>query len=420
MVKPWLSRRDFLNTSTSTGLATSLAVGAGLPASWLKQLAANTAGGERILIVLQLSGGNDGLNTVVPYRNEAYRKARPKLGMKADEIVKINDEIGLHPQLKSFEPFLSDGRMSVVQGVGYPSPNRSHFESMDIWHSCQDKIVRNRQGWLGRWISGAQTSGEQTNVKSNSLGLHLGSEQQPLALSARGVQVPSIASADQFKLKVQQSENAIGSEPALVDSTESNPTNDSDDLLNFVQSTTQLALAASERLSKALSNSNEEGDFPKTDLGEKLKIISRLILAGLETRVYYVSLDGFDTHSQQPLAHAGLMRQWSEAVNALLKRLKEAGESERVLVMTFSEFGRRVAENASEGTDHGAAAPMFFCGPKLPKQFIGSIPSLTDLEDGDLKFHTDFRSVYAAVIEQWFKTKSEPVLGSKYEPIALC
>jgi len=411
MTKPWPSRRDFLNASTAIGLA----IGAGLPASWLQQLAANTVGGERILIVLQLTGGNDGLNTVVPYRNEAYHKARPKLGLKADEIVTINDAIGLHPQLKPFEPFLSDGRMSVVHGVGYPSPNRSHFESMDIWHSCQDKIVRNREGWLGRWISGAQT-----NVKSDSLGLHLGSEQQPLAFSARGVQVPSIASADQFRLKVQPSENASGSEPAMVDSIESNPQNDSDDLLHFVQSTTQVALAASERLSKALSNSKDEGDFPKTDLGEKLKIISRLILAGLETRVYYVSLDGFDTHSQQPLAHAGLMRQWSEAVSALLKRLQEAGESERVLVMTFSEFGRRVAENASEGTDHGAAAPMFFCGPKLPKQFIGSIPSLTDLVDGDLKFHTDFRSVYAAVIEQWFKTKSEPVLGSKYKPITLC
>ena len=416
MAKPWPSRRDFLNASATTGLA----IGTGLPATWLKQLAANTVGGERILIVLQLTGGNDGLNTVVPYRNDAYHKARPKLGLKADEIVKINADIGLHPQLRNFESFFSDGRMSVVHGVGYPSPNRSHFESMDIWHSCQDKSVRHREGWLGQWISEAQTSGAKTNIRSDSLGLHLGSEQQPLAFSARGVQVPSIASVDQFRLKVQPSENASGSQPAMLDSIESNPANDSDELLNFVQSTTQVALAASERLSKALSNSKDEGDFPKTDLGEKLKIISRLILAGLETRVYYVSLDGFDTHSQQPLAHSGLMRQWSEAVNALLKRLKEAGESERVLLMTFSEFGRRVAENASEGTDHGAAAPMFFCGPKLPKHFIGSIPSLTDLVDGDLKFQTDFRSVYAAVIEQWFKTKSEPVLGSKYKPIALC
>jgi uncharacterized protein (DUF1501 family) len=154
-------------------------------------------------------------------------------------------------------------------------------------------------------------------------------------------------------------------------------------------------------------------------LGEKLGVVSRLIRAGLSTRVYYVTLDGFDTHAQQPAAHAGLLRQWSDAVEAFVDSMSRAGQGDRVLVMTFSEFGRRVAENASQGTDHGAAAPVFFCGPSLPSGVIGKLPSLTDLDDGDLKHAIDFRQLYATVIERWFGGSSQEVLGGKYEPITL-
>ena len=161
------------------------------------------------------------------------------------------------------------------------------------------------------------------------------------------------------------------------------------------------------------------GDFPATQLGDKLRVVARLILAGLSTKVYYVTLDGFDTHSQQPAAHAALLRQWSDAMAALVQSLEQAGQADRVLVMTFSEFGRRVQENASQGTDHGAAAPVFFAGPNLPPPIIGTQPSLSDLDDGDLRFHTDFRGVYATLLESWFAVPSAPVLGQAYPPLAL-
>jgi uncharacterized protein (DUF1501 family) len=405
------SRRQFLGGSLAA--SAGLAIGSPVPGPWMQALASDAVGGERILVVIQFSGGNDGLNTVIPYSNEEYRKARPKLAISKSDVLKIDDELGLHPSLGGASKLLERGRLSIVQGVGYAAPNRSHFESMDIWHSCRRKEERGTDGWLGRWI-GSRASDKQTD----SLGLHLGGDQQPLALAARGVQVPSIASVDQFRLKIAD-EGISGNAMLSNKSTETKTKSDGDDLLGFLQASTEAAVAASERLEKALKTPDTQSEFPQTDLGEKLRVISRLILAGLSTRVYYITLDGFDTHSQQAVAHAGLLRHWSDALDAFVRRMERAGQADRVLVMTFSEFGRRVQENASEGTDHGAAAPVFFAGCSLPKPVIGKLPSLTDLDDGDLKFHTDFRSVYATVVEQWFKDKSKQVLGESYPTINL-
>ena len=405
------SRRQFLGSSLAA--SAGLAIGSPIPGPWMQALASDAVGGERILVVIQFSGGNDGLNTVIPYSNEEYRKARPKLAIPKSDVLKIDDELGLHPSLGGASKLLERGRLSIVQGVGYAAPNRSHFESMDIWHSCRRKEERGTDGWLGRWI-GSRASDKQTD----SLGLHLGGDQQPLALAARGVQVPSIASVDQFRLKIAD-EGMSGNAMLSNKSTETKTKSDGDDLLGFLQASTEAAVAASERLEKALKTPDTQSEFPQTDLGEKLRVISRLILAGLSTRVYYITLDGFDTHSQQAVAHTGLLRHWSDALDAFVRRMERAGQADRVLVMTFSEFGRRVQENASEGTDHGAAAPVFFAGCSLPKPVIGELPSLTDLDDGDLKFHTDFRSVYATVVEQWFKDKSKQILGEAYPTINL-
>ena len=405
------SRRQFLGGSIAA--SAGLAIGSPVPGSWMQALASDAVGGERILVVIQFSGGNDGLNTVIPYSNEEYHKARPKLAIPKSDVLKIDDELGLHPSLGGASKLLERGRLSIVQGVGYAAPNRSHFESMDIWHSCRRKEERGTDGWLGRWI-GSRASDKQTD----SLGLHLGGGQQPLALAARGVQVPSIASVDQFRLKIAD-EGMVGNAMLSNKSSDTDAKNDGNDLLGFLQASTDAAVAASERLEKALKKPDTESEFPQTDLGEKLRVISRLILAGLSTRVYYVTLDGFDTHSQQAVAHAGLLRHWSDALDAFVRRMERAGQADRVLVMTFSEFGRRVQENASEGTDHGAAAPVLFAGCSLPKPVIGKLPSLTDLDDGDLKFHTDFRSVYATIVEQWFADKSKQVLGESYPKINL-
>ena len=263
---------------------------------------------------------------------------------------------------------------------------------------------------------------QKTNTDTlGSLALHLGQEQQPLALAGRDITVPSIASLKQFRLRLGDGDGLKEEVMRLTQNPDAQTASDNQaalhaqsELLDFVQSSTQTALEASRRLEAATSGEAQSEPFPASPLSEKLHIISQLIVSGFSTRVYYVTLDGFDTHAQQPIAHAALLRQWSEAQAALLKVLKERGHADRVLVMTFSEFGRRVAENASDGTDHGAAAPVFLSGPALKSPLFGEHPSISDLDDGDLKFHTDFRSVYATVIEKWFAADSQKLLGSKY------
>ncbi len=397
------TRRQFLQRAPAL-----LALGAVAPRVLLR--AAETTPGRdgRILVVIQLSGGNDGLNTVIPYRHEVYRASRPTLAIPATDVRRVDDELGLHPALRGLADLLEQGWLAIVQGVGYPHPNRSHFESMDIWHTCQRKDHRRSEGWLGRYLEQG-TQGAAADVPA----LHLGDEPQPLALASRSLRVPSVRSLDQFRLEALDAERRS----TLTELT-SLPRPGSEDLLSFVQSSTTSALTVAERLSRAIESLPTAAGSPPTELGRKLGHIARFITAGLATRIYYVAIDGFDTHSQQAAAHAGLLRQLGEAVAWFLGDLAAHGEQDRVLVMCFSEFGRRVAENASAGTDHGAAAPMFLAGPSVRPGLIGPHPSLTDLEEGDLRHHTDFRQVYACVLEQWLGCPSEPILGGRYAPVA--
>ena len=400
-----MRRRTFIQSAST---AAGIAIGTQAPNGWIRSMAnelvSPNSDSDRILVVIQLSGGNDGLNTVVPHNNDEYKKARPKLKIDSSDVIRLNEELGFHPSLSSLASLLEKQKLSIIQGVGYENPNRSHFESMDIWHSCKPKSSRSRSGWIGRMISEAK--GRETD---DSFALHLGNEPIPMALVHRGVQVPSLASVEQFRLKADRNKsNAITatsmSSPSSTDSRPSEPTDE--DLASFLSVSTQTALQASSRIETMTATPDDSKDFPDTSLGEKLRTISRLILAGLNTRIYYVTLDGFDTHANQLSAHAALLRQWSESLAAFHTRLERAGQSDRVLVMTFSEFGRRVAENASLGTDHGAAAPMMLSGPSMKRMLVGDLPSLTQLEDGDLKYHTDFRSVYRSVVEDWFGLQS--------------
>lgn len=423
------SRRSFIGASAWT--AGSIAAGMAAPAPWLQALAMSPAQRQdRILVVLQLSGGNDGLNTVIPYRDDEYRRARPTLAIPPAEVLKLNDDLGLHPSLAGVADLFEAGRMSIIQGVGYESPNRSHFESMDIWHSCHRKADRSNAGWLGRYLAEADQA-----ASLDAMALHLGHEQLPLALIGRGVQVPSIASLEQFKLQAASDERieavlAASVNPKARDSSMSKKPKvaalaegehiAAPELFEFLAASSRTALAASERLNKVLSEKSPTrglGKFPDSQLAEKLQIVSRLILAGLTTRIYYVALDGFDTHSLQPQGHAALLRQWSEALTAFMACMEETGQSERVLVLTFSEFGRRVQENASQGTDHGAAAPVFLTGAHVNRPLHGQMPSLLDLVDGDQKFHTDFRRIYATLLENWFSAASGEILGGTHRPL---
>jgi uncharacterized protein (DUF1501 family) len=402
------TRRQFLTQVAGSGAV--LSIGAALPGFWPQALAGEADSREEsILIVIQLSGGNDGLNTVVPYRDEQYYKARPTLAVPAGDVLKIDDELGFHPAAASLAHLLQDNQLAIVQGVGYPEPNRSHFESMDIWHTCQRKSEPRKTGWLGRYLDRSQADG-QADVPA----IHLGEEKQPLALAAEDVRVPSIGSLERFRLQGNQAElvrevNALPRRQAAGDH----------DLLSFVETSTTAALSASRRIEQARQGYRSSVSYPEDRFAQHLRTVAQLIEAGLRTRVYYLTLDGFDTHSQQAAAHEGLLRRWSSALQAFLADLEEHGHAQRTLVLTFSEFGRRVQENASAGTDHGAAAPVFVAGKRVQAGLHGKQPSLTDLVDGDLQHHTDFRQVYATLLGNWLGVDSRDILGKTYPPLAV-
>lgn len=365
---------------------------------------------DSILVVVEMAGGNDGLNTVIPYDHDVYRKNRPKLAIPATDVLKIRDGLGFHPALTGFAELLESGHLAVVQGVGYENPNRSHFESMDIWHTCQRKEEQRTDGWLGRALGRLERE-----AGSDPRGLHFGYDKLPFALVSRSLSVPSVRSLEQFRLN----DNGDGEFLNRVKGLAREERTESDGLLGFVQNSTSAALDASQRLEATGKSYQPSLAYPETALGQKLRSVAQLITSGLSTAVYYVQIDGFDTHSQQPDAHSGLLRQAGDAVAAFTRDLIAQGFGDQVLTMCFSEFGRRVAENASEGTDHGTAGPMFFAGTALQAGLIGKDPDLNRLEDGDLMFHTDFRQVYAAVLENWLGCESEPVLRGRYQPIEL-
>ncbi len=403
------TRRQFLQATIGASAVVSL--GTAAPRFLLQAAAAEPdSSGDSVLVVVQLSGGNDGLNTVAPIGDDRYYSMRPTLAVARNEALKIDKHQAFHPALQGFADLLEAGQLSVVQNVGYPNPNRSHFESMDIWHSCYRKNERTRDGWLGRFLD-ASLKPQQRDVP----GLHLGGEQQPLALVGQKVQVPSVRSLDEFRLR-------LGERQALKQVIERLATTRrqaDNELLGFLSANTEAALSASRRVEEANKEYKASVTYPQSGLSEKLRTVAQLIDAGLSTRIYYVTLDGFDTHSQQGGAHAGLLRQLGDAVQAFMGDLKDKGHLQRVALLCFSEFGRRVQENASEGTDHGAAAPVFVAGGGVQSGVVGQHPDLQKLDDGDIQFKIDFRQVYATVLDKWLGWDSAPVLGGSYEQLDL-
>ena len=399
------SRREFVrNAAIGSAVVTF-----GTNAPWaLQHAAAATTDQERILVVVEMAGGNDGLNSVVMHSDPAYKKARPEIAIAKDDTLSITKEIGFHPGMQGFADLLEQSKLAIVQGVGYENPNRSHFESMDIWHSCQRKDEARSDGWVGRFL---ETKG--LGATADPSALHLGNDKQPLALRSMDIRVPSIQDLKQFRLNVGDRESLREAISELSGSQRKLQ----NDLLGFVQSSSVNAIETSERMESAGVKYKPAHEYPKNGLGKKLETVAKLIVAGLATKIYYVRIDGFDTHARQPDAHASLLREVASSVNALVSDLSAKGFGDRLLVMCFSEFGRRVAENASAGTDHGTAGPVFLAGNHVNAGLIGEHPSLQDLEQGDIKHHTDFRQVYAAVLEKWMACPSEPILGKRYIPV---
>jgi uncharacterized protein (DUF1501 family) len=405
------TRRDLLKLAGHS--AALCLAGAALPSLLLRSaLAAGRDADGRVLVVVQLTGGNDGLNTVVPHGDDDYARARPLLRIPPAQVHRINDMLGLHPALASLHRLYADGKVAIVQGVGYPNPNRSHFESMDIWHTATLSAPAGGRstGWLGRWLDAAPPGGW-----TDAPAVHLGDDRQPLALASQRVRAATVADPGVFRLREEQSSGATWIDAAIQAARPQ-----ADDLLTFMQRSAESALASSRRVQQTLGGGRLDGSYPNSPLARQLQIAAQLIAGGLDTRLYYTAIAGFDTHANQLASHAGLLRQFSDAVAAFIDDLARRRCADRVTVVAFSEFGRRVAENASAGTDHGAAAPMFLVGPKVRAGLIGDHPSLTRLVQGDLIHHTDFRAVYAAVLSRWLGVADPAaILGGQFPTIEL-
>jgi uncharacterized protein (DUF1501 family) len=403
-----INRREFL--LHGAGGAALAATGLSVPRILARTAAAATRddGAGRILVMVQLTGGNDGLNTVVPWRDDLYRFLRPTLGVQPGQVLRLNDDVGLAPQLGGLKSLFDDGWLSVVQGVGYPNANRSHFQSMDIWHTADPTLRSIETGWLGRVIE------QQPGMEA----LHLDDAGLPLALRAAGVDVPSIRSIESFRLQgASDSQVRRAVEAAIGSSSSSSASADAADDVEFVRRTAVAACANARRL-EALPDEGAAG-YPPFGLARRLREIARLIAAEFGPRIYYTSLGGFDTHARQNTVHPNLMSELGQSLRAFFDDLRDMGLAERVLLMTFSEFGRRAAENAGQGTDHGAAAPVFVACPRVSAGVLGPRPDLSALVDGDVPHAIDFRGIYATVLRDWLDVPPASVLGGRFETLPL-
>ncbi|MDX1952147.1 MAG: DUF1501 domain-containing protein [Verrucomicrobiota bacterium] len=384
-----------------------------------------------ILVVLQLAGGNDGLNTIVPFNNDLYYKARPSIAIPQGKVLKLNDEFGLHPAMSGFKELYDAGQMGIIHGVGYPNPNRSHFRSTEIWQTASDSNKYERHGWLGRYFDNACKGADPT------VGINIGKQMPQAFASGKPVGI-SLENPEKYRISNSGSrgEGEMEGKDSMFE--KMNEMDENGDELNSGSSISSLsgetppesrsldylervaldAQISSELILKISRSSKNEVTYPPSQLANSLKLVARLIGGGISTRVFYVSHGGYDTHTNQALSHERLLKDLAGAVNAFMSEIKLQKNGDRVLLMTFSEFGRRVAQNANKGTDHGAAAPLFLFGNKVKAGINGKFPSLVtkNLHNGDLKFNVDFRSVYAGILEQWLSAKSDPILNGKFEP----
>src|ERR1700730_1190008 len=363
-----------------------------------------------ILVVLQMAGGNDGLNMVVPYADDAYHRARPRLGLAAEKILRIDNYAGLNPKLAGLKSLYDEGHLAIIQGVGYPNPNRSHFRSTEIWQTASDADRTLSDGWLGRYFDNCCSGADPT------VGVAIG-EEAPQAFAAKNPTGVTFSRPEQFRFQPsergngrmsaeemffrelneagasEESSAAVSNDGGSITAIPGKTKNDLS-TLDFLQRTALDAQLSSDKVLAIARKYKSSVPYPQGQLAASLNIIARMIAGGLPTRVYYASQGGFDTHAGQINTHERLMGEWNEAISAFVADLKQQGNFERVLLMTFSEFGRRVQENANNCTDHGAAAPMFVLGGAVKPGLFGKHPRLTELDHGDLKVSHDFRSGY--------------------------
>ena len=391
------TRREFLR-------GTSLIALTPLVPSFLEELAqaAPAQGDSPILVIVELEGGNDGINTIVPFADPAYARSRPNLRLKPEEVLKIDPHVGFNPSMRPMADLLEAGWLAIVQGVGYPNPNRSHFESMRIWQTARLNPGRDELGWIGSALD--LLPKHQSGAGPDAL--YVGDDERPEALSASHAETAAIAGTEDLQLRLPgprtDPQDASGQDAA-----------------GFVHRSVLRAYGTARDLSRdhAVKQTGSPS-YPGTKLAKQLEVVSQIIKTGAATRVYFVSQGSYDTHVAQLPRHESLLAELSSAIKAFMDDLRGAGLSERVLLMTFSEFGRRVAENGSLGTDHGAAAPVFLVGERVKPGLFGKMPALSDLADGDLRASIDFRRIYVTLLREWLRISPAEAVAA-FEPMPL-
>lgn len=414
-----MDRRDFLKQFTL--LSTTLAV----PTFLARSIRAAQAGGmtqaalgnpNRILVVLELFGGCDGLNTVVPHADDNYYRNRPNLAIRSSDVLKLNDQLGFHPVMTGLKELYDSGRMAVIQGVGYPNPNRSHFRSRDIWHTAEPDAVSS-EGWLAKYFEARKATGSLQ-------GINVGGNVPRAMISSLGAS-PSIQSIDTYKIQTDSKyPGDDANKNAAFQRVFSEPHKRYGYFNEYVTQTVLDATLSSTQLLEGRNNYISTVQYPSTAFATNLKTIAQIISAKLGVKVFYTTIGGFDLHAQQAVvgnnttgAQANLLTTVSGAIKAFYDDMKQMGKENEILIVTFSEFGRRVNENGSSGTDHGTANQMFIFGGLIQPGIFGTHPSLErDKLDsvGDMRFNIDFRSVYATVLSNWLGVDPVPIIGESW------
>jgi uncharacterized protein (DUF1501 family) len=362
--------------------------------------------GDKVVVILQLSGGNDGLNTVIPVRNDIYYRSRPKIGIIKNKAAGLTDDVALHPALTGFKDLYNDGSLGILNSVGYPNPDRSHFRSMDIWQTGSTSKDVLQTGWLGRYLD-AQCNGCGMPTQAMEM-------DDVLSLALKGLNEKGIAVKDPRRLYNTSHEKYFkdisASHPAVAAHAHD------EEPVDYLYKTMAETLSSAEYIFEQSKLHPSSATYPATGLGNNLKTIASLIFSNINTKVYYLSHGSFDTHINQENQQQRLFTEMNDAVAAFVKDLKANNRFNDVLLFTFSEFGRRVAQNASGGTDHGTANNMFLISGALKqKGLINAMPDLTNLEEGDLKYQLDFKNVYATVLNKWLGADDQQILGTKYD-----
>lgn len=403
-----LTRREFIRGTGGLGF---LAFSGAAPAFLARSALAQTPAPERdrsILVIIQLAGGNDGLNTVIPFTDDRYYNLRPTLGLR-NGLLNLNDDLALHPACKELHELYNNGNLSIVQNVGYPNPNRSHFRSTEIWETASDSDAFKREGWLGRYFDNdCAGSPEADSIDADPTAIHVGDMIPQSYLSEQ--------SHSLFGMK-HQGRFDRGQDPADIAYEKLLQADHIEGNASYLQHTMMNTLVTERRVEKIIGKYKPQTSYPGTKLAQSLKRVAALIHANLETRVYFVSQGGYDTHANQLQSQQRLLTELSAGMSAFQKDLNAHKKHDQVLTMTFSEFGRRPAENGSGGTDHGTAAPLFVMGSKVKGGLLGQSPDLVTDVKKDLKYSTDFRGVYSSVLDKWLEADSSKILGEKFEHV---